>query len=223
MKNNQLLNLIKQGYFVVPLYLLALREKLSLSMEHFIFLLFFLFLGERFVFDPKELAKEYSCTLEKVMEEISYLSDKNLLRVEVSKNDKGVMEENVTLEDCYAKINHLLLEDFQQEKENTDLFAVIEKEFGRPLSPMEYEIIKAWIDNHMSEELILAALKEATYNGVSNLRYIDKILYEWSKKGYQNASDVNEGKKQWKERESQPKVEVFDYNWFDDDDDESEG
>ena len=223
MKNNQLLNLIKQGYFVVPLYLLALREKLSLSMEHSIFLLFLMNKGERFVFDPKELAKEYSCTLEKVMEEISYLSDKNLLRVEVSKNDKGVMEENVTLEDCYAKINHLLLEDFQQEKENTDLFAVIEKEFGRPLSPMEYEIIKAWIDNHMSEELILAALKEATYNGVSNLRYIDKILYEWSKKGYQNASDVNEGKKQWKERESQPKVEVFDYNWFDDDDDESEG
>lgn len=223
MKNNQLLNLIKQGYFVVPLYLLALREKLSLSMEHFIFLLFLMNKGERFVFDPKELAKEYSCTLEKVMEEISYLSDKNLLSVEVSKNDKGVMEENVTLEDCYAKINHLLLEDFQQEKENTDLFAVIEKEFGRPLSPMEYEIIKAWIDNHMSEELILAALKEATYNGVSNLRYIDKILYEWSKKGYQNASDVNEGKKQWKERESQPKVEVFDYNWFDDDDDESEG
>ena len=223
MKNNQLLNLIKQGYFVVPLYLLALREKLSLSMEHFIFLLFLMNKGERFVFNPKELANEYSCTLEKVMEEISYLSDKNFLHVEVSKNDKGVMEENVTLEDCYVKINHLLLEDFQQEKENTDLFAVIEKEFGRPLSPMEYEIIKAWIDNHMSEELILAALKEATYNGVSNLRYIDKILYEWSKKGYQNASDVNEGKKQWKERESQPKVEVFDYNWFDDDDDESEG
>ena len=49
------------------------------------------------------------------------------------------------------------------------------------LSPMEYEIIKAWLDNDMSEELIKEALKEATFNGVSNLRYIDKILYEWGK------------------------------------------
>ena len=63
--------------------------------------------------------------------------------------------------------------------ENSNIFEIIEKEFGRTLSPIEFEIIKAWLDNDMSEELIREAIKEATFNGVSNLRYIDKILYEW--------------------------------------------
>jgi DNA replication protein DnaD len=43
----------------------------------------------------------------------------------------------------------------------------------------------------MNEDLIIGALKEATYNGVSNLRYIDKIIYEWGKKGFKNMNDVN--------------------------------
>ena len=56
---------------------------------------------------------------------------------------------------------------------------------------MQYEIIKAWIEEKKySEEIIIGALKEAVYNGVSNFRYIDKILYEWSKKGIKTMNDV---------------------------------
>ena len=33
-------------------------------------------------------------------------------------------------------------------------------------------------------------LKEAIYNGISNFRYIDRILYEWNKKGLKNKEDV---------------------------------
>jgi len=39
--------------------------------------------------------------------------------------------------------------------------------------------------------LIKEALKEAVLNGVNNLKYIDKILYEWCKKGYKKAQDVH--------------------------------
>ena len=56
---------------------------------------------------------------------------------------------------------------------------------------MEYEIINAWLEKSYSEEMIIGALKEAVYNGVNNLRYIDKILYEWSKKGFKNMNDVS--------------------------------
>ncbi len=41
---------------------------------------------------------------------------------------------------------------------------------------MEYEIIGAWVEKGFKEQLILEALKEAVYNGVTSLRYIDKIL-----------------------------------------------
>ena len=82
---------------------------------------------------------------------------------------------------------------------------------------MEYEIISGWLDNGYTEELIALALKEATYNGVSNLRYIDKIIYEWGKKGIKTKEDVEKKKKQFKNNSE--KKEIFDYNWLDEEND----
>ena len=78
---------------------------------------------------------------------------------------------------------------------------------------MEYEFINAWIESGMSEELIKEALKEATLNGVSNLRYIDKIIYEWTKKGYKTVSDVENNR--MKKDKEEKKNYFFEYNWLD--------
>ena len=66
----------------------------------------------------------------------------------------------------------------------------------------------------MNEEIIKEALKEATYNGVSNLRYIDKIIYEWNKKGYKTIDDVR-NKNSKKEVEEKKDNYFFEYNWLD--------
>ena len=95
-------------------------------------------------------------------------------------------------------------------KDNSNIYDVIEKEFGRCLSPIEYETIKGWLDSNISEDLIKEALKEAILNGVNNLKYIDRILYEWNKKGYKKPSDVVK-KRQVKEE----KIDLFDYDWLD--------
>ena len=88
-----------------------------------------------------------------------------------------------------------------------------EKEFGRTLSPMEYDIINSWLDSGMSKELIIFALKEAVFNGVNNLRYIDKILFEWGKKGIKNPSDIEKLNKKQEE-----KVEpYYEYDWLNED------
>ena len=96
------------------------------------------------------------------------------------------------------------------------IFELIEREFGRVLSPMEYEIIKAWTENNISNELIEEAVKEAIFNGVTNLRYIDKILYEWQKKGIKNKHDAEENRQRFN-KEKPEKMEVFEYNWLEDD------
>ena len=76
------------------------------------------------------------------------------------------------------------------------------------------ELIGSWIDSGYSEELIKCALKEAVYNGVSNLRYIDKILYEWKKKGIKNSDDVLKDKQNFKKKTENKKTEMFDYDWL---------
>ena len=64
------------------------------------------------------------------------------------------------------------------------------------------------------KELIKAALKEAVYNGVYSLRYIDKILFEWHRKGFKEVSDI---KKYWQNNDSEiPKFEtkVLNFDWL---------
>lgn len=220
MDHHKLVEIFKQGNLVIPLYLLQNYKKLHISLEEFLFLMYLYNQGEEFLFNPEKISHDLSLSLPEVMNDISVLSEKHLLAVETVKNEKGLIEEVLKLEDFFTKITSIIMGDVVEEKDHSDsdIFGVIEKEFGRTLSPMEYEIIKAWLDNHMSEEIITEALREATFNGVSNLRYIDKILYEWEKLGLKTKEDVAKNKmKRRKEREKEKVTEIFDYDWFDDD------
>ena len=180
-------------------------------------------LGNKFIFDPSKFASDLNLDIKDIMNYIGALSDKHFIRVEVMKNDKGLMEEMVLMDDFYSKLSLITMDEINNASstDSSNIYEVIEKEFGRTLSPMEYEIIRAWLDNGMSEELIQEAIKEATYNGVSNLRYIDKILYEWSKLGIKTAKDVSDNKKKRakakEEASSDVDMDIMDWDWFDDD------
>lgn len=182
-------------------------------------------LGDHSLFNPSKYQEELQLDLTKIMEYIDSLTEKNLIQVDVIKNEKGLMEEVVLLEGFFRKLSLLMVEDSNEKKASyqSNIFEVVEKEFGRTLSPIEYEIIRAWLDNDMSEELIKEAIKEATFNGVSNLRYIDKILYEWGKLGIKTVKDVeNQRKKRAQKREEEADsnidLDIVDWDWFDDDD-----
>lgn len=221
MNNLKLTNLFKDGLMVVPIYLLKNYKNMQLELNEFIFLMYLYHKGNNTIFNPSAFAKEINMDLEEVMEIISRLSDKKYINVEVEKNDHGLMEEIIKLDDFYNKISLMLLDDINKDEVDSSIFEIIEKEFGRTLSPIEYEIIKTWLDNNYNEDLIKEAVKEATFNGVSNLRYIDKILYEWSKKGINTKEDVLEHKKQrnakLEEKENKKiDLEIMDWNWFED-------
>ena len=114
--------------------------------------------------------------------------------------------------------NQEIVEDtkkVKKEETKNDIFSAFEKEFGRTLSGMDYEIIKAWLDKGFSEELILGALNEASYNGVTSLRYIDKILFEWNKKGFKTMDDVKNHLKT-KDTSTLCETKVLNFDWLDD-------
>ena len=218
MKNTNLIDMIKKGNIVIPLYLYQQYEKLDIKLSEFFFLMYLYNEGEKFVFDPSKISNDLNMNIKDVMMNIEALSNKKLLNVEVSKNDKGIMDEVINLEYFFSKLSLLMMEEVNNTKTDSSIFEIIEKEFGRTLSPIEYEIIKAWLENNMSEELIKEAIKEATYNGVSNLRYIDKILYEWGKNGVKTLEDVENNRKKFrkkKEEVSDIDPDIVDWNWFD--------
>ena len=220
MKNSKLIDIFKNGNIVVPLYLLKNYKELNLEMDEFIFLMYLYNIGDKFLFDPIKFSNDLGIDTTLVMNYIGVLSDKKLIKVEVLKNEKNVMEEIVSLDDFYNKITCFTIGDVTKDNDVTDslIFELIEKEFGRTLNSNEYEIIKAWLDNNYSEELIKEALRESVNNNVSSIRYMDKILYEWSKKGINNAEDVLKMKNKHSEKEEKDidiDTEIFDWNWLD--------
>lgn len=218
--DKKLINLFKCGNIVIPLYLFKNYKRFKIEFEDFVFLMYLYNLGEGTLFNPKMISESTGYSLAEVMQHISNLSDKHYIDVKVVTGEKGIREEVISLENFYDKLSLIMMEDFsKREDDSNSCFDLIEKEFGRTLSPMEYEIIKAWKENGHSDDLIMEAVREATFNGVSSLRYIDRILYNWDKSGIKTREDVEKNRKRhMKKKESEEKEEeLFDYNWFEDD------
>lgn len=222
MTGSKLVSIFKEGHLVIPLYLLQSYKKFNIELNDFIFLMYLYNLGDGSIFNPGKFANDLGCELADVMVAIGTLTEKKLVRVEVVKNDKGLMEEVILLDDFYNKLSLLVMDDVNKtsKSSSSNIFEIVEREFGRTLSPNELEFIKAWLDT-FDKDVILEAVKEATLNGVSSIRYIDKILYEWDRKGIKKKEDVEHFLNLKKQEEKEP-VEVFDYDWFDEDDEEWE-
>lgn len=223
MKSSKLIEIFKNGNLVIPLYLFKNYKKLKLELNEFIFLMYIYGLGNKTLFNPNKFCDDLNLELMEVMNLVSNLTDKGFIKVEVLKNEKGIMEEIIVLDGFFDKLNLIALDEVNKEEqvdiENSSIFELIEKEFGRTLSSMEYEIIKAWLEQGFSEELIKEVLKEAVFSGVSNLRYMDTILYEWSKNGITSAADVEKNRKKktaQKEKEADIDLEIVEWSWFDD-------
>ena len=185
---------------------------LKLTLEEFLMITYFDNDYNNYL-NMEELSKNIGLSLDQCYEVFNSLLSKKLIDVKTSKDIEGRLIECVSLDRFYGEISE---EEKEQKKSEikTDIYAEFETEFGRTITSMEYEIINAWLSHNYSEELIIGALKEAVYNGVRNLRYIDKILYEWNKKGFKTMKDVNNHLEN-RERKKEDS-ELFDYNWLDD-------
>ena len=191
---DRLREIIKEKDFVINPLILKNIKKFNLNVNEFLLLLFFINVDSEL--DISKINKSISLSEEEILSAFDNLVSKGLIEVKVIK-DKDKIDEEISLDNLYNK----LLLDLPDEKKETDIYSVFEGEFSRTLSPMEYETINKWLENGVSEDTIKSALKEAVLNGVYNLRYIDKIIYEWTKKKIKISND--EGSTQ-----------VFEYNWL---------
>ena len=211
MNSNFLEQYVKAKDYVLRKELFPLIWEYKLNLEEVLLLIYFM--NEDVpTFDVEQINKITMISVNKILDSFTSLTNKGLISIDVIKENSGV-KEVVNLDPIYKCMVDGLMKN-NKKVVNNNIFEKFEKEFSRTLSPMEYEIINDWLDKNISEELILGALKEATYNGVNNLRYIDKIIYEWTKKGFKNMEDVNN---HLRNRNTSDKSvrEISDYNWLD--------
>lgn len=196
----KIIKILKSGTLTVPKLLITHYKELNITDKELIVLIYLINNDD---FDPAQISNDLQISSVEALTLVDSLSNKDLIKLEsVTRN--GIREEFFCLEELYNKLALLIINEKSEETEST-IYDEFEKEFGRPLSPMEYEIIGAWIDSGIKEEMIREALKEAIYNGVTNLRYIDKIVYEWQKNGK---------KENKKERAETKREALFEYDWL---------
>ena len=211
---SKVIELLKSINYQIPRELILNYKKLNITDSEFIVIIY-LINQSNSIYNPKQVSNDLKINLNNILEMINSLCEKKIIKIEIKKAN-NVRSEVINLEPLYEKLAFSL--DETNTENDTNIYSLFESEFGRTLSPMECEIISGWIDSGYSEELIKLALKEATYNNVSSLRYIDAIIFEWNKKGIKTKEDVENDRKKFKKNNIQKK-ELFDYNWLDDTED----
>ena len=208
MKNDILKDTIKvNDNLIIPGYIIKNFDKLELEGLNLILLLYFINQKDNITFDVSKISKDLNLESSKVLELINELNEKNYISIEMKKSN-GVIEEFISTELFYNKIASLLL-DNEKTDNNNDIYSLFEKEFGRTLSPTEYENINRWIESEIDEDLIKEALKEAILSNVRSMRYIDSILLNWTKKGYKKREDIKR-----KKESNDNTEEIYDYDWL---------
>lgn len=211
MNSNFLESLIKGKDYIIKKEFFPLIFEYKLTLEECLMLIYFMNQDSP-TFDVELINKITCISVNKILDSFTSLTNKGLINIDVIKNG-NVVSEIVNLDTIYkTMVNNI--NKSNKVVVNNNIFEKFEKEFSRSLSPMEYEIINDWLDKNVSEEIILGALKEATYNGVTSLRYIDKIIYDWTKKGFKTMEDVNNHLKSRNALDKNVK-EISDYNWLD--------
>lgn len=207
--------IIKERDIAIPSLLFYHYKELGITAEEVLLLTYLM--NSDVSFNPKKISEELSLDLAELMDLIEHLKELNLIEIELKKIN-NVRTEFINMELFYEKLIGIVLDDDVREEHQETIYDIFEKEFGRTLSPMEYEIINAWQESNIEIETIVLALKEAVYNGVNNLRYIDRILSEWNKKGIKTKEDLDKEKIAFSQRRIQTNktVENIDYDWLND-------
>ena len=213
MSNEVIYDIIKNKDYIIRPFLFKIIKENNLDINETL-LLIYLSNQEHPVLELNLIRNLTSLTNEEILSSFTSLTSKGLINTEIKKEEEKVIEE-ISLDGIY-KLAAVNINKKVSKKQEKNIFELFESEFGRTLSPMEYEFINAWISSGMKEDIIKEALKEATYNGVSNLRYIDKIIYEWNKRGYKTVEQIRNNRYK-KEEKDKKEVNFFEYNWLDED------
>lgn len=206
---NDMVNMLKNRDYQIPRALVSNYKNINMTDMELILIM--CILNEPY--NPKAIAKKLDLKLTEVLELINSLSEKGILKIELRKIN-NIAVEYINLDGMYEKLSLLLMGKNDKES-SSNIYDKFETELGRTLSPMEYEIVNGWLKDN-PEEIIVLALKEAIYNGVSNFRYIDRIVHDWNKKGLKTKEDVENSRKQFKHETSKKNIELFDYDWLND-------
>ncbi|MBC1490215.1 DnaD domain-containing protein [Listeria booriae] len=199
MDNKIMQKWLEAGYVTLPHVLVENYAKLGMDEQELVVVLQLQSFLEKQIYFPsmEDIAKRMTLSTEQAFRVIQALVTKRLIAIKQQDGTAQVLAESYTLEPLWEKLM-LLFENMHEEQQvvsqqhvQISLYSQFEQEFGRPLSPMEAEMLSAWIDQDRNNpELIREALKEAVISQKLSFRYIDRILLNWNRQNIKTAEQA---------------------------------
>lgn len=199
---SDLRNIFTSRDFVINSNIVKCISSIDITLEEFLLVLYFINISS--LLNTDDIKEKLGFDDEKIFNTFTSLINKKYIEMVVTNNNGEVIEQ-IKLDLLYDR---LALNKKTENVDSKDIYAMFESELGRTLSSFEYEMINKWIEKGVEEETIKNALKEAVLNNVRNFKYIDKIIYEWTKKGIKNKIK-DDNKKDTHEDD------ILDFEWFD--------
>lgn len=107
---------------------------------------------------------------------------------------------NLTKPDKDKDKDKVKVNDKDKDKEVVDSITYCEEQFGRTLSPVEYQLIMNWRE-WFSDDVINYAIDKSIKNGARALSYTEAIINSWHDKGFKTLHECElenkEDKPEW--------------------------
>ena len=199
-------NWYQEGFVVLPQVLLSHYQDLGLSPETF--LLVTTILGQKDGdWSPMAVvelcSQHYGWHSHQAMSQLSLLADQGYLVFEMDASG----QDRLSLAPLFERLESFNpaarqkqttssnetdpTSDQKQTMTASQLIPLVEGEFGRSLSALEYETLNGWLkQDGYAPDLIRLAVKEAVLRQALSLKYIDRILINWERHGLTTATQV---------------------------------
>ncbi|MBX6352834.1 MAG: DnaD domain-containing protein [Thermoflavifilum sp.] len=193
---------LTRGFVSVPRALLDQFPELGISAEDFVVLLQILSAqqleGKEFL-SPYDLSVLCSTSPTVISEIIGRLVARGLLAIGERLDDDGTRSNYFDLKPLWQRLRGRDPQQPYAGEWRKDPVTLFEEEFGRPLSALECEQIRRWLDDDAYPEwLITEALREAVLANKFSFRYIDRILYEWQRHRIRTRQELEQYRQQYR-------------------------
>lgn len=204
-------NFFKGNNFVFNSFILKEIYKYNLTLDEFILFIYFFNLNNP-IFNVDEISKSTGMSVESILKAFNMLVEKKIASLVTNKDKDGIIYEYISLDSFYKSIDDNIMKRGSKST-ITEIVEHISNELGIKCSSTDEEIIKTWIDNGFTKQVIFEAVNEAKMNGLNSFRYLDKILYEWRDKDIKTVDDASLYLK--KKSDQSIHNDLFDYDWLD--------
>lgn len=210
------LSAYKTGNLVLPNDLLFHFHKIFDNSDDFLVWQFFYLQNTTSIeeISPNQIAESIGKSVAEVNRSMSNLTEKGLLQyktIVLNGEIEAVFDALPALERLDEIVgSHSTTVQTVPQNVLKDLVETFQQELGRLLTPFEIEdLTKTIQDDKTNPELVIAALREAVFNGKANWKYIQAILRNWRREGITTVSQV-EAKREEREAANPQNITVSD-------------